>query len=130
VANLESRIRHERLARTCFIDYDRQMAFVAERLNEDGSPGEISGVGRIIKSPLRDEAELAAVVSDSFQRKGIGRALVDRLILFARDEELGLLRASVLGDNPAMRKLLESEGFHFHEGDAPEILEGELRLSG
>jgi acetyltransferase len=93
------------------------------------SPGEIVGVGRLIESPLQNEAEIAAVVSDSFQRQGIGRALVGRLLAFAKDERLGLLRALVLAEHLAMRKLLKSEGFKFHEGDDPEVLEGELPLS-
>ena len=126
--NLEGRIRHERLTRLCFIDYDRQMALVAEHPNEDGSPGEIIGVGRLTKSPLQNQAEVAAVVSDAHHRKGIGRALVSRLIAFAKDEQLGLLTASVLTDNPAMQKLLEHEGFVFQRSSDPEILEGELRL--
>jgi GNAT superfamily N-acetyltransferase len=85
---------------------------------------------RLIKSQLQNEAEVAAVVSDSFQRQGIGRALVDRLLTFAKDEKLALLRASVLTENLAMRKLLESKGFEFHEGNDPEVLEGELSLKG
>lgn len=128
--NLESRIRHERLTRMCFIDYDRQMALVAERLKQDGSLGEIIGIGRIVKAPFENEAELAAVVSDSFQRKGVGRVLVDRLIAFARDEKLDFLRASVLAENPGMEKLLEGAGFTFLEGTDPEILEGQLPLNG
>jgi acetyltransferase len=32
---LESRVEHERLIRKCFLDYDREMALVAERLNQD-----------------------------------------------------------------------------------------------
>ena len=128
--NLESRIRHDRLTRMCFIDYDRQMAFVAEHPNDDSSPGEIIGVGRLIKSPSQKEAEVAAVVSDLYHRKGIGRALVNRLVAFAKDEKLRVLTASVLADNPAMQKLLEGVGFTFHESSAPEILDGELRLIG
>ena len=126
--NLQGRVRHERLTRMCFIDYDRQMALVAERPSEDGSPGEIVGVGRLIKSPLQNQAEVAAIVSDAFHRKGIGRALVHRLIEFAKDEKLGSLTASVLAENPAMQKLLEGEGFVFRGGAARDILEGELRL--
>jgi acetyltransferase len=129
LVKLESRVRHERLTRLCFIDYDRQMAVVAERPVTASPSGEIVGVGRLIKSPLQKEAELAAVVSDSFQRHGIGRVLVDRLLAFAKDERIGLLRASVLTKNLAMRKLLESEGFEFREGDDPDVLEGELALS-
>ena len=33
--NLEQRVAHERLTRICFIDYDREMALVAERRNPE-----------------------------------------------------------------------------------------------
>jgi acetyl coenzyme A synthetase (ADP forming)-like protein len=126
--NLESRIRHERLTQICFIDYDRQMALVAERPASTDSPGSVIGIGRLTKLPFQNKAELAAVVSDEFQRKGIGRALIHRLIDFARDEKLEVLMAFVLTDNPAMQKLLEGEGFVFRESSEPEVLKGELRL--
>ena len=68
-----------------------------------------------MKSPLVSEAEVAAIVTDSFQRKGVGRELVSRLIRFAREEKLERLMASVLSENPAMRKLLEGQGFVFRK---------------
>ena len=126
---LESRIRHERLTRTCFIDYDRQMALVAEKPKGNGQVAEIIGIGRLVKSPLKSEAEVAALVADSFQRKGIGRELVSRLVRFAREEKLELLTASVLAENPAMQKLLEGQGFVFSGGQDPEVLEGEMELA-
>jgi acetyltransferase len=125
---LESRIRHERLTRVCFIDYDREMALVAEIPKTATQPAEIIAIGRLVKSPLVSEAEVAAVVTDSFHRKGVGRELVSRLIRFAREEKLERLMASVLTDNPAMRKLLEGQGFVFESGQDPDILEGEMKL--
>jgi acetyltransferase len=41
--NLEQRTKHERLMRTCFIDYDREMALVAERRNPETGEPEILG---------------------------------------------------------------------------------------
>ncbi len=69
---LEQRTDHDRLTRICFIDYDRQMAFVAERRNPDTGLHDIVGIGRLVKSHTANEAELAVIVSDSFQRRGIG----------------------------------------------------------
>lgn len=66
--------------------------------------GEIVGVGRLIKTPGTNRAEVAVVVSDAFQKRGIGTALVQRLIEFARDEKLGLLTASF------MRRISRSHG--------------------
>jgi acetyltransferase len=119
---LESRVRHERLTRVCFIDYDRQMGLVAE------TETEIVGIGRLAKSPLKNEAEVAAIISDSYQRKGIGRELIARIVRIARDEKLDRLTASVLTENPAMRILLEGQGFVFTSGQDPDILEGEMSL--
>jgi len=126
--NLESRIRHERLVRMCFLDYDRQMALVAERVNAGGEPGEIVGVGRLIKIPGTSEAEVAVLVSDAFQKRGIGTALVQRLIEFARDEKLQLLKASFLAENRPIERLFQSLGFVCHDSTEPDVREAELRL--
>ena len=126
--NLESRIRHERLTRKCFVDYDREMALIAEHSHQGNSPPEIVGVGRLVRSLPGGRAEIAAIVSDAFHHKGIGRALISRLIEFAHDENIETLTASVLTENPAMQKLLESEGFVFREEGDPGVLEGELFL--
>jgi len=124
---LESRIGHERLTRMCFIDYDRQIALVAELAGAAGRPGEIVAVGRLVKSNWQTEAELAVLVSDSFQRRGIGTTLVRRLIDFARGEKLNLLTATVLLENQPMQHLLETHGFVFGT-ELNEVGDGMLRL--
>ena len=66
---LDQRTAHERLTRICFIDYDRQMALVAEH-TEAGEP-EIMGVARLSsQNGIPEEAELSVLVSDRFQRRG------------------------------------------------------------
>ena len=121
---LEIRTRHERLTRLCFIDYDRQLALIAQRTTL-----EIIGVGRLIKSPSRNEAEVAAIVTDEFQRKGVGHSLMSGLIRFARDEKLSTLRATTLIENIGMQNLLESHGFTFSAAeDDPGILEGAMTI--
>ncbi len=47
--NLSQRVAHERLTRICFIDYDREMALVAERRDPKTGEREILGVGRLVK---------------------------------------------------------------------------------
>ena len=54
-----------------------------QTFHPDGSPGEIVGVGRLIKLPFTNEAEVAAIVTDAFQRKGVGRHLTSGLVQFA-----------------------------------------------
>jgi acetyltransferase len=126
--NLESRVRHERLTRMCFLDYDRQMALVAERPKRPGESGEIVGVGRLIKIPGKNEAEIAVLVSDAFQKRGIGGALVQRLIDFAKDEGLELLTASFLAENQPIERLFRNLGFTFSDGTEPETRYAALPL--
>ncbi len=103
---LEERIVHERLARVCFNDYSRELALVVEQ------SGRILGVGRFKRNPLRrGEAEVAALVRDSEQGKGIGTLLLRHLIDAARAEGLSRLTAELLADNTAMYRLLEKLGF-------------------
>src|SRR5205823_10833748 len=63
---LTQRIAHERLTRICFIDYDRQMALVAEHTDAENS--EILAVGGLGKWLPDNEAEIAILVSDRFQQ--------------------------------------------------------------
>ena len=125
---LEQRTGHERLTRICFIDYDRQMAFVAHRRNAETGEPEIVGIGRIVKSHTENEAELAVVVSDLQQGKGVGSELVRLLLEFARAEKLGKITASVLHENRAMQKVFEKFGFVFSETADCDALKAKLVL--
>ena len=70
---LSTRVAHDRLTRICFIDYDREMALVAERQDPEVDGGrEILGVGRLSKLHGTDEAEFALLVADRFQKHGLG----------------------------------------------------------
>src|SRR5262249_6293089 len=71
--NLEQRTQHERLTRICFIDYDREMALVAERRNPETGECEILGVGRMTKIHGTTEAEGAVLISDRWHGRGLGR---------------------------------------------------------
>jgi acetyltransferase len=119
---LEQRTEHERLTRMCFIDYDRQMAFVAEV--EDPSTGErqIVAVGRLIKSHTSEEAELAVIVSDRMQKRGIGTEIVRQLVDFARAEKLERITATVLFENRPMQKIFQRVGFELRQGEGDSIL--------
>ncbi len=125
---LEQRTEHQRLTRICFIDYDRQMAFVAECEDQARGEREIAGVGRLVKSHSGGEAELAVIVSDTFQKRGIGTALVGQLLDFARNEKLERITASVMFQNRPMQKVFERAGFRLQQSADPESLEAVLEL--
>ena len=119
---LDQRITHERLTRMCFIDYDRQMALVAER------QGQILGVGRLVRSPLTNDAEVAVIVSDAWHGRGLGSQLVERVVEFARDEKVARLNASVLYENRPMLRILEKAGFRLIPSNDPETVEAAMEL--
>jgi acetyltransferase len=125
---LSTRTSHERLTRICFIDYDREMALVVERKNESGNP-EIVAVGRLSKMHGMNEAELAALVRDEFQGKGLGTELYKRMLSIARDERLTKVHSNMLGENKEMRSLCTKLGFQTSIPDLEDnLLEATLTL--
>ena len=65
---------HEFATRFCFIDYDRELAIVAEVESEDGSR-KLAGIGRLVADAARLRAEYAVLVADPWQRRGLGDLL-------------------------------------------------------
>jgi acetyltransferase len=118
---LTQRTAHERLTRICFIDYDREMALVVDRKKPDGTT-EIIAVGRLSKIHGRPEAELAALVQDEFQNKGLGVELYTRLIQVARDHRLTKVHSNMLGENKEMQHLCKKLGFHLSAPDLEDNL--------
>ncbi len=118
---LTQRTAHERLTRICFIDYDREMALVAERKKPDGSP-DIIAVGRLSQIHGRPEAELAALVQDELQAQGLGAELYRRLIVVARDQKLQKVHSNMLGENKEMQSLCRKLGFHLSAPDLEDNL--------
>jgi len=104
------RITHERLMRRCFIDYDREMALVAEGKNENGER-EILGVSRLVKLHGPPDAEFSVLVSDKVQRQGLGTELVKRILQVARDEKVRRVVADILRENQGMQHLCAKLGF-------------------
>jgi acetyltransferase len=107
---LGQRVSHERLSRICFIDYDREMVLVAEREGRDGER-ELLGVGRLSKLHWRDEAEFALVVSDAFQKRGLGSELLRRLLAIGRREKLRRIVGYISAENGEMLRVARAAGF-------------------
>jgi acetyltransferase len=115
---LSQRVAHERLTRICFNDYDREIALVAELKVPKGEEKKILGVGRLSKQRVRNEAEFSVLVSDEWQRQGLGCELLRRLIEIGRHEKLAVISGVVLGENHAMQHICRKVGFKVvHEPD-------------
>jgi len=128
---LNQRVAHERLTRICFIDYDREMALVAERRDPAAAEREILGVGRLTKLRGVNEAEFAVVIRDEMQGKGLGWEFMSRLKDIARDEGVQRLTADVLVENVEMVRLCEHVGFEVSvRDDDPQVMRVTLDLGG
>ena len=102
---LSQRISHERLSRICFVDYDREIALVAER------DGELVAVGRISRIRGTEEVEFAVVVNDRFQRQGWGTRILSRLVEIARVEGCSAVVGDILLENRGMQRVCRNLGF-------------------
>ncbi|MEO8303198.1 MAG: GNAT family N-acetyltransferase [Betaproteobacteria bacterium] len=96
------------VARFTQVDYDREMALVA--VDESVASPAIVGVGRYIESDP-DGAEFALVVADAWQRRGVGRMLMVRLVDCAKGRGLKRLEGAVLRGNANMLKFVAAFGF-------------------
>jgi acetyltransferase len=100
---------HDALVRFCNIDYDREMAIIAE--TREGDRNIEIGVSRLILEPNRKRAEFAVVVADKYQGKGLGIKLVDMLIDFAKEKGIETIYGTVMGENIKMIRLSDKLGF-------------------
>jgi acetyltransferase len=103
------RLPHSMLARFTQIDYDRHIALVA--LPEAESVETMLGVARVIIGRNLKEAEFSVVVSDPWQGKGIGAALLQRCISIAKERGLETVMGTVLAENTQMLALGKKLGF-------------------
>ena len=97
------------LVRFTQIDYDREMAFVAT-VPEDGREAEI-GVTRYVANPDGESCEFAVVIADGWQRRGLGRRMMEQLIDVARARGLRAMVGHVLAENRGMLALCQKLGF-------------------
>ena len=97
------------LIRFTQIDYRKDMALVA--LNKTGPEGKMLAVARFCSKPGQSDTEFAVVVRDVWQGRGVGRALLENLIVFARDRNVESMSGYILSENIHMLSLVRKLGF-------------------
>ena len=103
---------HSFLIRFTQNDYDREIGLAA--FGVPPSPEVMMGVGRLVMTPDRDEAEFAVIVADPWHGKGMGEKLISRVIEIARDNGVKSLWGEVLAGNEPMLGLMKKTGFTLH----------------
>jgi acetyltransferase len=114
---------HEQATRYCFIDYDREIAIVAEI--EEAGKRKLIGVGRLIADPDHETVEYAVLVADAWQNRGLGGILTDYCYEIAKRWGLKRVVAETASENSRMLALFKNRGFemeHDSEGTVVEVV--------
>jgi acetyltransferase len=127
---LNQRVAHQRLSRLCFVDYARDMSLVVER--EDGGANhgrgrEILAIGRL-SGTRPAEAEFSLLVADAYQRQGLGRELLRRLVEIGRAEGRHRITADIDPANVAMQAICRELGFQLQREPEDPTVEAVLDL--
>lgn len=121
---------HKDLARFTQIDYDREMAFIAQSHNEEGKL-ETLGVMRTNTKPDNSDAEFAIVIRSDQKGHGLGSILFHRGIEYTRERGTRRISGETMGENKAMQGLARKFGFRvFPAPDDPDLVEMVLDLTG
>lgn len=122
---LDERIAHERMVRICFADYDREIALVVEPCGREPC---VVAVGRLSRDPRSEDAVWSLLVEDRWQARGLGAALLERLVDVARREGVRRLVGHLLAGNAVMQKLCLRLGFRIDPTEDPDVLVATLDL--
>lgn len=98
------------LSRLTHIDYDRDMAFV---LFNDKS--ELIGVANFAADPDKAKAEYSVVVRSDLKGRGLGTALMKRVVDYAKAFGVAELYGDVFEENTQMLALCKDLGFSVSE---------------
>ena len=91
------------------IDYHRHMAFAVTTASNGAE--QFVGVGRYVVDSRKSSADVALVLADAWQRKGLGRRLLETLLEHAAGAGIREAVGVVLATNVAMLRLARSMGF-------------------
>jgi acetyltransferase len=116
---------HQFIARLTQLDYARAMAFVAF----DEATNELIGVVRIHSDSIYESGEYAILLRSDLKGKGLGWALMQLIIEYARSEGLKEISGDVLRENSIMLDMCRSLGFEVKsDSHEPDICKVRLRL--
>src|SRR3989339_374987 len=102
-------ISHELLQRYTHIDYDREIALIAELTERKRK--KIIGVVRLISDPYNESAEFATVIGDPWQYQGLGNKFTDYILEIAKSRGLKRVYAKFYKDNNPIISIFKKRGF-------------------
>ncbi|QDV23635.1 acetate--CoA ligase alpha subunit [Aureliella helgolandensis] len=111
---------HAMATRFCFIDYDREIAMVAE--TQENGERRLIGVGRLVADADHREAEYAILVSDPWQGIGLGSALTDLCLDICGRWGVRSVVAEMAQQNHRMVHMFELRGFEIDRSHAQDAV--------
>ncbi|MCH5376529.1 MAG: GNAT family N-acetyltransferase, partial [Planctomycetes bacterium] len=111
---------HEMATRFCFIDYDREIAIVAE--SEQDGQKKLVGVGRLVADADHKDAEYAVLVADAYQGRGLGALLTDYCLEICHRWGIESVVAETAPENIRMLGIFEKRGFQFDRSASPDVV--------
>jgi acetyltransferase len=109
------------LARLTQIDYDREMSFIALETQADGELALVAEV-RAMCDPDNLQAEFAIQVAKTWQGKGLGLLMLNKLVAYLREHGTRELVGQCLRDNESMKALASRAGLSVRSGPDPGLL--------
>ncbi len=106
---------HEVATRYCYIDYDREIAIVAEIIEDKKK--KIIGVGRLIADIEHESVEYAILVTDKWQNKELGSRLTNYCMEISKKWGLKTVFAQSTTDNHRIINLFRKRGFEISYDD-------------
>jgi acetyltransferase len=117
---------HDVATRFCYIDYDREIAIVAEI--QQGSQRKLVGVGRLIADPDHEIVEYAILIIDAYQQKDLGNIITDFCMEIAKKWTLKKIIAQTTSDNKRMISVFRKRGFTIKTDPSDTTVEVEKEL--
>ena len=101
---------HAKMQEYVCVDYRRSMSIVGLLVSPTGK-GHIAAEARYVRDADRPFADVAFVVDEEYQGKGVASFLYNLLIRIARDRGIAGFTADVLATNKAMMRVFEKGEF-------------------
>lgn len=111
------------------LNAENTVMLVAECCPTNGGRPEIMGVATLALLPERRCADLAVLVADNFQHRGLGTELMQRLISVGRHKKLNCIIGDIHPENQAMRHLCQKLGFRVYYSVEEQVTKFEFSLS-
>jgi RimJ/RimL family protein N-acetyltransferase len=120
---------HREVQRLTNIDYEDNLAIVAAVPGPRGEE-ELVAIGQYFLEPGTTRAEVAFIVQDEWQHRGLGSRLMRALADAARQRGVETFEATVLPDNKAMISVFEHAGHNVSTEFDGDVYTVEIDLSG